>query len=55
MGIAEPGSSLADFKERLGATLSYTHYLQAQRLPVQRTIDAPKNLAKKAAVALRTS
>ena len=53
MGIAEPGSSLADFKERFGATPSRTHYVQAQRLPVQRTIDAPKNLAKKAATALR--
>ena len=52
MGIAEPGSSLADFKERLGATLSYTYYLQAQRLPVQRAIEAPKDLAKKAATAL---
>ena len=55
MGIAVPGTSLADFKERFGATLSYTHYLQAQRLPVQRTIDAPKNFAKKAATALRIS
>ena len=54
MGIAVPGTSLADFKERFGATPSRTHYLQAQRLPVQRAIDAPKNLAKKAATALRT-
>ena len=53
MGIAVPGTSLADFKERFGATPSRTHYVQAQRLPVQRTIDAPKNLAKKAATALR--
>ena len=53
MGIAEPGTSLAYFKERLGATLYYTHYLQAQRLPVQQAIDAPKNLAKKAATTLR--
>ena len=53
MGIAVPGTSLADFKERFGATPSRTHYLQAQRLPVQRAIDAPKNLAKKAAAALR--
>ena len=49
MGIAEPGTSLAYFKECLGATLSRTHYVQAQRLPVQRAIDAPKNLAKNAA------
>ena len=49
MGIAVPGTSLADTKERFGATLSRTYYLQAQRLPVQRAIDAPKNLAKKAA------
>jgi lipid II:glycine glycyltransferase (peptidoglycan interpeptide bridge formation enzyme) len=53
MGIAVPGTSLADFKERFGATLSYTHYLQAQRVPVQQAIDAPKNLAKKTATALR--
>ena len=52
MGIAVPGTSLAYFKERLGATLFYTHYLQAERLPVQRAIDAPKNMAKKAATAL---
>ena len=54
MGIAVPGTSLADAKERFGATLSYTHYLQAQRLPVQRAIEAPKNMAKKAATALRS-
>ena len=53
MGIAAPGSSLAYFKESLGATLTYTHYVQAERLPVQRAIDAPKNMAKKAATALR--
>ena len=53
MGIAVPGTSLAEAKERFGATVSYTHYLQAQRLPVQRTIEAPKNFAKKAATVLR--
>ena len=54
MGIAVPGTSLAATKERFGATLSRTYYLQTQRIPVQRVIDAPKNFAKKAATALRT-
>lgn len=37
MGGAEPGSSLARFKENLGATLLFTHELRAERLPVYRT------------------
>ena len=53
LGIAVPGTSLAAAKERLGATLTHTHYLETQRLPVQRMIEAPKNLAKKAATTLR--
>lgn len=48
MGIAEPGSSLATFKEKLGATLYFSHYAQAQRLPIQGTIDLSKKLARKA-------
>ena len=31
---AEPGSSLARFKENLGATLRFTHELRAEPLPV---------------------
>jgi len=33
---AEPGSSLARFKENLGATLRFTHELRTERLPVSR-------------------
>jgi CelD/BcsL family acetyltransferase involved in cellulose biosynthesis len=36
LGGAEPGSSLARFKENLGATLRFTHELRAERLPVSR-------------------
>ena len=36
LGGAEPGSSLARFKENLGATLLFTHELRAERLPVYR-------------------
>ena len=36
MGGAEPGSSLARFKENLGATLLFTHELRTERLPVYR-------------------
>jgi hypothetical protein len=36
MGGAEPGSSLARFKENFGATLLFTHELRAERLPVYR-------------------
>lgn len=48
MGMTDPGTSLADFKERFGATLSYTHYLQSQ-VPAQRVIGAPKAMAKRVA------
>jgi hypothetical protein len=34
MGGARPGSSLARFKEKLGATLHFTHELRAERLAV---------------------
>ena len=46
MGRAE--GSLAVFKERLGATLHHTHLLQAERLPVQKTMDFSKNSVRKA-------
>lgn len=46
MGRAE--GSLADFKERRGATLHYTTFVQAERLPVQKTMDFSKNSARKA-------
>ena len=36
MGGAEPGSSLARFKENLGATPLFSHELRAERLPVYR-------------------
>lgn len=36
MGGTEPGSSLARFKENLGATLQFTHELRVERLPVYR-------------------
>lgn len=48
MGRADPGGSLATFKERLGATLHYTHFVQAERLPVQKAIDFSKNSSRKA-------
>ena len=54
MGLAEPGSSLASFKESLGAALHFTHYLQAQRIPVQQAVDLPWNLARRA-VTLRSN
>jgi hypothetical protein len=36
MGGAEPGSSLARFKENFGATLAFTRELRAERLPMYR-------------------
>lgn len=36
LGGAKPGSSLARFKENLGATLRFTYELRAERLPVFR-------------------
>lgn len=48
MGRADPGGSLAGFKEKLGATLHSTHLVQAERLPVQKTMDFSKNSARKA-------
>lgn len=41
---AEPGSPLAAFKQRLGATLHYTHELSTERLPL-RGIRAPRRWA----------
>lgn len=46
MGRAE--GSLATFKETLGASLHHTQLVQAERLPVQKTIDFSKNSSRKA-------
>jgi CelD/BcsL family acetyltransferase involved in cellulose biosynthesis len=53
LGGAEPGSSLARFKENLGATLRFTHELRAERLPVSRarrfSADAVSSLVSRGA------
>jgi len=47
MGAAQPGSSLASFKEKLGAAPVFTHILRTERLPVHATRQRSEELVKK--------
>jgi hypothetical protein len=47
MGAAQPGSSLAGFKEKLGAASVFTHILRAERLPVYAARQRSEELVKK--------
>jgi hypothetical protein len=48
MGQSRPGSPLAAFKEKLGATIQSGHTLRAERIPLQALTRASRNAAKKA-------
>jgi hypothetical protein len=47
MGQSRPGSPLAAFKEKLGATTQSGHTLRAERIPLQAFTRASRNAAKK--------
>jgi hypothetical protein len=47
MGWSRPGSSLASFKEKLGATLHHTATLRTERLPLQATARVSRQAVKK--------
>lgn len=47
MGAAQPGSSLARFKEKLGAAPLFTHILRAERLPLHAARQRSEELVKK--------
>jgi len=47
MGFAQPGSSLAGFKEKLGTTLCFTHTLLAERIPLDAARRRSEDLVKK--------
>jgi GNAT acetyltransferase-like protein len=47
MGWTRPGSSLASFKEKLGADLRYTWTLRTERLPLQATARISRQTVKK--------
>ena len=47
MGAAEPGSSLAGFKEKLGAAPVFKYILRTERLPVYATRQRSEELVKK--------
>jgi hypothetical protein len=47
MGGSAPGSSLAAFKKKLGATLHFTHELRAERLPAHAARRLGRDLAQK--------
>jgi Acetyltransferase (GNAT) domain len=47
MGISRPGSSLALFKEKLGATPQPGHTLRIERLPISRVRHATRGTVKK--------
>jgi Acetyltransferase (GNAT) domain len=47
MGYSRPGSPLATFKEKLGATLYFGHTLRAQRLPVHAAARISRDAAKR--------
>ena len=47
MGFAQPGSSLAGFKEKLGTTLHFTHTLLAERIPLEAARQRSEGLIKK--------
>jgi Acetyltransferase (GNAT) domain len=48
MGTSRPGSSLAQFKEKLGATQQASHTLRVERLPVSSASRGARDLVKKA-------
>jgi hypothetical protein len=47
MGFTQPGSPLAGFKEKLGATLHFTHTLLAERIPLDAARERSEHLVKK--------
>ncbi len=47
MGYSRPESPLAGFKEKLGATLYFSHTLRAGRLPVQAAARISRDVAKR--------
>jgi Acetyltransferase (GNAT) domain len=47
MGYSRPGSRLASFKEKLGATLYFCHTLRAERLPMHAAGQFSRDLAKR--------
>jgi lipid II:glycine glycyltransferase (peptidoglycan interpeptide bridge formation enzyme) len=47
MGWSRPGSTLAGFKEKLGANLDYTVTLRTERLPLQATARISRETVKK--------
>ena len=47
MGFARPGSHLAEFKKKLGATLYTAHTLRAERLPLHTLDQRSRGVVKK--------
>jgi len=47
MGYSRPGSPLATFKEKLGATLYSSYVLRAERLPIHATARISRDAAKR--------
>jgi len=47
MGSSRPGSPLADFKKKLGATLVFGHTLRVERVPLQAAGQLSREAAKK--------
>jgi Acetyltransferase (GNAT) domain len=47
MGNSQPGSPLAQFKEKLGATQHFTHILRVERLPIRRTQRMSRDIVKR--------
>ena len=47
MGHSRPGSPLAGFKEKLGATLHFTHTLRVERLPIHTVRRVSRDTVKK--------
>jgi hypothetical protein len=47
MGFARPGSHLAEFKKKLGATLHTAHTLRAERLPLHTLDQRSRGMVKK--------
>ncbi len=48
LGFARPGSSIGDYKKRLGADLRYNSTLRAERVPLRAAMNLPAELAKRA-------
>ena len=47
MGNSQPGSPLARFKEKLGATQHFTHILRVERLPIRSTARLSRDSVKR--------